>query len=103
MDLEFMESALLPQVMLYGFMGFDPRLDGFALDPKLPTRWPSLQLTDLAFQGGVYDVCADREHVVITMKSGVPRKLMLDLDGSKREIKLAPGITQQFSRTKGEK
>jgi hypothetical protein len=101
-DQEFMESALVPQVMLYGFMGFEPRLDGFELNPKLPTSWPSFKLTDIAFQDGVYDLFADHEKVSITMKSGAPRKLTLILNGCKSEIKIKPGTTQQLNRIKEE-
>jgi hypothetical protein len=40
LDMEFFESALVPQVMLNGFLGFAPRGDGFKLDPRLPSDWP---------------------------------------------------------------
>ena len=33
LDKEFFESVLVPQVMLYGFLGFRPTADGFAIDP----------------------------------------------------------------------
>ena len=39
LDLEFFESVLYPQVMLFGFMGFKPQLEGFAIQPKLPAKW----------------------------------------------------------------
>ena len=42
LDMEFFESALVPQVMLNGFLGFAPRADGFKLDPRLPADWPEL-------------------------------------------------------------
>ena len=94
-DEEFHESAQVPQVMLYGFMGFEPRIDGFALAPKLPASWPSLTLTDVSFQGDVYDLFADREKVIITMKSGSPRTLVIYLD-ERTEIKIKPGSAHQI-------
>lgn len=42
LDSEFFESALVPQTMLYGFLGFRPRLDGCLIAPNLPVTWPSL-------------------------------------------------------------
>ena len=32
-DHEFFESVLVPQVMLYGFLGFRPTADGFVIAP----------------------------------------------------------------------
>ena len=45
MDQEFMESVLVPQVMLYGFLGLAPEADGFTLAPRLPNDWPSLTVS----------------------------------------------------------
>lgn len=95
-DEEFMESALVPQIMLYGFMGFDPRMDGFALSPQLPSDWPSLKLTDVSFQGGIYDLYADREKVLVSMKAGPARMLVLDVNG-REEVDMAPGTAHQVN------
>jgi hypothetical protein len=45
LDQEFLESVLVPQVMLYGFMGFRPGPDGFTVNPRLPAGWPSLSVS----------------------------------------------------------
>ena len=42
LDREFFESILVPQVMLYGFLGFRPTADGCEIAPRLPADWPSL-------------------------------------------------------------
>ena len=42
LDAEFFESVLVPQSLLYGFLGFHPRLDGCLIRPRLPAAWPSL-------------------------------------------------------------
>lgn len=44
LDQEFFESVLVPQVMLYGFMGLEPNADGFEVSPRLPKAWPSLEI-----------------------------------------------------------
>jgi len=44
MDQEFFESILVPQVVLYGYLGFRPTPEGFAVDPCLPSDWPSLSI-----------------------------------------------------------
>jgi hypothetical protein len=51
LDMEFFESVLVPQVMLYGFLGFQPTADGFAIDPKLPSGWESLRIDRIRWHG----------------------------------------------------
>ncbi|MBL8892793.1 MAG: hypothetical protein JNL67_22645 [Planctomycetaceae bacterium] len=50
LDHEFFESVLVPQVMLYGFLGFEPTATGYRVNPKLPTSWPSLTVRDIHFR-----------------------------------------------------
>jgi hypothetical protein len=58
LDKEFFESVLAPQVMLYGFLGFRPTADGFAIDPCLPTGWPELTITRIQLHDDVLDITA---------------------------------------------
>lgn len=44
LDSEFFESVLVPQIMIKGFLGFEPTSDGFRLDPRLPSDWPELSI-----------------------------------------------------------
>jgi hypothetical protein len=60
-DSEFYESVLMPQVMLYGFLGFRPTLDGFAIAPRLPRDWPELTITRIHLHDHVLDVTVTRE------------------------------------------
>ncbi len=69
-DREFLESVLMPQVMLYGFLGFHPTADGFSIDPKLPTDWPSLAVTHIAIHGQVLDIKASQDHTITIDGSG---------------------------------
>ncbi len=56
MDHEFFESVLVPQVMLYGFLGFRPALDGFSLHPHLPRDWPSLRIDAIRFHNATLSI-----------------------------------------------
>jgi hypothetical protein len=58
LDKEFFESLLVPQVMLYGFLGFEPTVAGFSLNPRLPRDWPELTITRVHVHGVVLDVTA---------------------------------------------
>jgi hypothetical protein len=59
LDREFLESVLVPQVMLYGFLGFRPTAEGFTLDLKLPRDWPSLTVPGIHIHDHVLDVTVD--------------------------------------------
>jgi hypothetical protein len=61
LDSEFFESVLMPQVMLYGFLGFRPTADGFAIDPRLPSDWPELTITRIHLRHHVLDITATRD------------------------------------------
>ena len=60
-DQEFRESVLVPQVMLYGFLGFRPTVDGFAIAPRLPRDWPEFTITRIHLHEHVLDVTATRD------------------------------------------
>jgi hypothetical protein len=70
LDREFFESVLVPQAMLYGFLGFRPTVDGFAIDPKLPADWPSLTVTRIHLHDWVLDITAKRGKTVSVTGSG---------------------------------
>lgn len=70
LDREFFESVLVPQVMLYGFMGFEPRPDGFSIRPRLPSAWPELTITHIGLHGHVLDLRAARDGTVTVSGTG---------------------------------
>ncbi len=64
-DHEFFETVLIPQTMLYGFMGMKPVPDGFSINPQLPTAWPSLTITRIHVQDHVIRIRASKKRVEI--------------------------------------
>jgi len=66
LDMEFIESVLVPQVMIDGFMGFRPLADGFILDPKLPSDWPELKIDRIHFHDSVLAIRATRNAIEVT-------------------------------------
>jgi hypothetical protein len=56
LDKEFFESILLPQVMLYGFLGLRPTADGLSIAPRLPADWKELSITRIHLRDHVIDV-----------------------------------------------
>jgi hypothetical protein len=65
LDAEFFESAMVPQIMLKGFLGFAPKEDGFLIDPHLPKDWPELTINKIRFQNKVLEVRASHKSVDI--------------------------------------
>jgi hypothetical protein len=68
LDQEFFESALVPQVMLHGFMGFRPNAEGFAIQPHLPASWPSLRISRVALHDQSLDITATSRTITIARK-----------------------------------
>ena len=66
LDKEFFESIMVPQVMLYGFLGFHPTADGFTLNPRLPKDWPEFTITRIHLQGAVLDITVRDKTVTVT-------------------------------------
>ncbi len=56
LDHEFFESVLVPQVMIYGFLGFEPRYDGFKILPELPKDWPAMRNSNIRFHNQVLNI-----------------------------------------------
>lgn len=79
LDHEFMESVLVPQIMVYGFLGFRPSGDGFALRPQLPADWPSLAVTRIHVQNQVIDVTAAAGRLTIHCRRAGTGPLRVEL------------------------
>jgi hypothetical protein len=56
LDKEFFESILVPQVMVYGFLGLHPTGAGCAIQPNLPSDWTSLTITRVHLHDHVVDL-----------------------------------------------
>jgi hypothetical protein len=78
LDREFFESILVPQVMLYGFLGFRPTVDGCALAPRLPRDWPSLAVTRIHLHDHVLDVEAKGGEIMVREHGTPERELRID-------------------------
>jgi hypothetical protein len=66
LDMEFVESVLVPGVMLDGFLGFQPLADGFRIDPKLPSDWPELKIDRIRYQDSVLTIRATTHSIEVT-------------------------------------
>ena len=70
LDREFFESILVPQIMLYGFLGFKPRGDGFQIDPQLPKDWPALRVSRIHLHNRILNVTATGDTIVVESAGG---------------------------------
>jgi hypothetical protein len=76
LDKEFFESIMVPQVMLYGFIGFCPTADGFIINPKLPGDWAELTVTRIHLHSCVLNITV-RDKLVAVKVTGQPQKPFL--------------------------
>ncbi len=65
LDREFFESILVPQVMIYGFMGLRPSFDGLEIHPRLPDDWSSLGISRIHIRDHMVDVSVKEATVEI--------------------------------------
>ena len=102
LDQEFFESALVPQVMLYGFLGFQPDADGFRVDPRLPSDWPQLTVDRIRFQDLVLTITAKRDSIEVRKEGRVEEPCWARLpEGQWRAAYLAAdGSTQPAASLK---
>lgn len=91
LDREFFESALVPQIMLYGFLGFQPRGDGFALNPRLPDDWPELAIDRIRFHDVLLEIRAGRDWIEIRSQGTLDQPLRLILPDRNWEVESIPG------------
>ncbi len=87
LDVEFVESVLLPQTMLYGFAGFRPLGDGFALEPELPADWPSLRISGIRFRELVLEVEIAGEVIGISSRGEMREPLTLRLPEGEWQVR----------------
>ncbi len=90
LDHEFMESVLVPQIMLYGFLGFEPTADGVRLQPRLPRDWPSLKVTRIHYRDHVFDLEVTPKAVELTYRTRGASPLQVTLLDQTRQWKHPP-------------
>ncbi len=86
LDCEFYESILLPQIMLSGFLGFEPRGDGFGIRPNLPRDWPQLTVTGIRLHGLVLDVTANSSRVTVAALGQSSSPILVHLPDGQWEV-----------------
>jgi hypothetical protein len=104
LDAEFVESVLVPNLMLYGFLGFEPKPNGFALNPRLPEDWPSLEIRGIHFHDAMLNVSVDRDEVTITATNAPAEPIVIELPAEFARlsygtpIKLEKGVPLRSNR-----
>ena len=97
-DREFFESILVPQIMLYGFLGFEPTPSGFRIHPRLPKTWPEAKITRVHLHDVVLDLTVKADGTIVLntdRASGLP--VVIELPRGQWQTK-APGARIEGSR-----
>ncbi len=79
-DAEFVETTLVPLVLLYGFMGVDATGSSLVVSPRLPEDMPKLTVRNLHFRGCMFDVAATNDSVTFKCTSN-PQEACFTVDG----------------------
>lgn len=82
LDREFVESILVPQTLLDGFMGFEPNADGFDVWPKLPKEWPEFTIDRIHWHNLILSIHATHKDIEIT-RSGPDDSVQVGIAGRK--------------------
>ncbi len=72
LDHEFLESVLVPQVLLQGFLGFQPTPEGYTVHPRLPRDWPSLTITNIRWRDELLTITAHADGRVEVLRQDRP-------------------------------
>ncbi len=95
LDAEFFESAMVPQAVLYGFLGFRPRLDGCLIAPNFPVTWPSLTVRGIRLHDVTLDVTAEANRIRVLVRGQPSRPLRLFTPGSEdSKVEIKDGLIE---------
>ncbi|HAC90884.1 MAG TPA: hypothetical protein DCF63_09665 [Planctomycetaceae bacterium] len=88
LDREFFESILVPQVMLYGFLGFQPTMAGFRIDPRLPEDWPSLTVDRIHLHDHVIAISATKDGAIqVQSDRQAALPILIELPGKRWSVR----------------
>lgn len=79
-DVEFLESSMLPAIIPLGFLGLEPDADALWIRPKLPKAQPQMGIHGILYRGATLDIqCSNREITIAArrLRNG-PVQLRLD-------------------------
>lgn len=68
-DVEFLESSLLPSIVTYGFVGLNPTGAELVIDPKLPKRCPQMAISNVLYRGVRLDIRVSNDVTAIEVKT----------------------------------
>jgi len=89
LDREFIESVLVPQVMIYGFMGLKPGTDRIMINPRLPSHWPELKITSIRWHDNLIDLTATNDkQIKIKVHSGNPKEIIRAIKSNDFNVQL---------------
>ncbi|MBC7328318.1 hypothetical protein H5T87_09450 [bacterium] len=87
-DFEFYESSLLPSIVVYGFLGINPKGDGLHIKPTLPKACPEMGISNLQYMGVRLDIRASDDKIAVYLKEKPIESVKVILEG---EWRLSPG------------
>lgn len=83
-DNEFFESSMIPSIIVYGFLGLEPRADSLAMNPRLPDQCPEIGISNVLYRNAKLDIKASSTEISIQVKDRSAAPIRLRLAGDWR-------------------
>ncbi len=80
-DFEFFESSLVPQILIYGFLGIEPKPDGLVLSPNLPSACNELGVSNILYRGCKLNLKASNRRISLELLDTPTEPIHLLLPG----------------------
>lgn len=80
-DMEFLESSLVPSIVTYGFLGLQPDANALGIRPRLPKSVPEMGITNVLYRGVRLDVKAAENRIEVALKDDPRDAIRITLAG----------------------
>ena len=84
MDAEFVESSLLPSIVVYGFMGIVAGPQGLTIHPCLPAACPEMGLDSILYHAARINVRVREDEIGLSVLDTPATAIELALEGTWR-------------------
>jgi len=84
-DSEFLESSLIPSIVIYGFLGLEPTPDALVIAPRLPSACPEMGVTNVLYHGALLDIRVGPHRVEVEAKTQPEAPVAIRLPGQWRD------------------
>jgi len=79
-DAEFFESSLVPSIVVYGFLGIEPKGVNLRIAPNLPASCPRMGVSNILYHNVRLDVKASKDELIVRMADKPLEPVCIELE-----------------------